>query len=263
VQGDAPEIMDAALAGHNAFLAGEPEPAPAATKTSSRAATRKLPSSATSTDAGSAGAGSAGAASTGAASTGATPSATLSDTTLTDGAEPVAPADTPADADAAPTAALPDAALSAAEAHGGSSGTVPPPPPVAGTGYTSADGTVPPGAGYPRTVTDFADRLDDTRFFSTLFDFSFTSYVTRKLAGPVYVVGLVLIGLSTLLSLIYSLTIAVQTHSFFGAFVFLFGLIITLVGTVLAVLLLRVGIEVFVAIIEIAQNTRGRKKERP
>jgi hypothetical protein len=38
--------------------------------------------------------------------------------------------------------------------------------------------------------------------------------------------------------------------------------IITLVGAILAVLLLRVGIEVFVAIIEIAQNTRGRKKPR-
>jgi hypothetical protein len=257
VQGDAPEIMDATLAGHNAFLAGEPEPTAAAPKTSARAATRKLPSSATPTERAS-----TEAASTGAASTGATPSAALGDATASDGAEPGAPAD------ATPTAVLPDATLSAAdlsaaEAQGVSSGTVPPPPPVAGTGYTSADGTVPPGAGHPRTVTDFADRLDDTRFFSTLFDFSFTSYVTRKLAGPVYVVGLVLIGLSTLLSLIYSLTIAVQTHSFFGAFVFLFGMIITLVGAVLAVLLLRVGIEVFVAIIEIAQNTRGRKKERP
>jgi len=123
---------------------------------------------------------------------------------------------------------------------------------------------LPQGDGLPpRSVTDFADRLDDTRFFSTLFDFSFTNYVTRKLAGPVYVVGLVLIGLSTLLSIVYSLTSAINTHSFLGAFVFLFGVIITLVGAILAVLLLRVGIEVFVAIIEIAQNTRSRKKPRP
>jgi hypothetical protein len=122
------------------------------------------------------------------------------------------------------------------------------------------DGTVPP-ASY-RTVTDLAERLDDTRFFSSLFDFTFTNYVTRKLAGPVYVVGLVLIGLSTLLAIIYSLTVAIGTHSFLGAFVFLFGVIITLVGAILSVLLLRVGIEVFVAIIEIAQNTRGRKRGR-
>lgn len=113
-----------------------------------------------------------------------------------------------------------------------------------------------------RTVSDFADRLDDTRFFSSLFDFTFTNYVTRKLAGPVYVVGLVLIGLSTLLSLVYSLTLAIDTHAVVGAFVFLFGVIITIVGAMLSVLLLRVGIEVFVAIIEIAQNTRRRHKQR-
>jgi hypothetical protein len=133
-------------------------------------------------------------------------------------------------------------------------------PTEAQTAAEAPDGTVP-SAGY-RSVTDFAERLDDTRFFSSLFDFTFTNYVTRKLAGPVYVVGLVLIGLSTVLAIIYSLTVAIGTHSFLGAFVFLFGVIITLVGTILSVLLLRVGIEVFVAIIEIAQNTRGRKKER-
>lgn len=137
-------------------------------------------------------------------------------------------------------------------------GDLPPTEPHTAAG--TSDGTVP-SAGY-RSVTDFAERLDDTRFFSSLFDFTFTNYVTRKLAGPVYVVGLVLIGLSTVLSIIYSLTVAIGTHSFLGAFVFLFGVIITLVGTILSVLLLRVGIEVFVAIIEIAQNTRGRKKER-
>ncbi|WP_085370859.1 DUF4282 domain-containing protein, partial [Leifsonia sp. NCR5] len=134
--------------------------------------------------------------------------------------------------------------------------TYPPPTPGSGAGAGA------PSAAHGRTVTDFADRLDDTRFFSSLFDFTFTNYVTRKLAGPVYVVGLVLIGLSTLLSLIYSLTLAIGTHSVVGAFVFLFGVIITLVGAMLSVLLLRVGIEVFVAIIEIAQNTRKRSKQR-
>jgi hypothetical protein len=138
-------------------------------------------------------------------------------------------------------------------------------PPPSASAAADATGTLPPDgeASHPRSVTDIADRLDDTRFFSSLFDFTFTNYVTRKLAGPVYVVGLVLIGLSTLLSIVYSLTAALNTHSFLGAFVFLFGVIITLVGAILAVLLLRVGIEVFVAIIEIAQNTRGRKKPRP
>jgi hypothetical protein len=159
---------------------------------------------------------------------------------------------TPAASDV-PTAALPSSDLPPADGRYAIAAEA--------GGDATSDGTAP-HPGYPRSVTDFADRLDDTRFFSSLFDFSFMHYVTRKLAGPVYVVGLVLIALSTLLSIIYSLTLAIDTHSVVGAFVFLFGLIITLVGTMLAILLLRVGIEVFVAIIEIAQNTRRRKKDR-
>ena len=113
-----------------------------------------------------------------------------------------------------------------------------------------------------RTITEvFAERLDNDGFFSALFDFTFTRYVTRKLAGPVYVVGLVLIGLSTILSLIYWLGQGIATHSFLGAFVFLFGLILTVVGSALAILLLRVAIEVFVAVVAIAENTRPRRKQ--
>ncbi len=115
-----------------------------------------------------------------------------------------------------------------------------------------------------RTITEvFADRLDNEGFFSALFDFTFTRYVTRKLAGPVYVVGLVLIALSTVLALIFWLGQAIATHSFLGAFVFLFGLIITVVGSALAILLLRVAIEVFVAVVAIAENTRPRRKQGP
>ncbi len=115
-----------------------------------------------------------------------------------------------------------------------------------------------------RTITEvFADRLDNDGFFSALFDFTFMRYVTRKLAGPVYVVGLVLIGLSTILALIYWLGQAIATQSFLGAFVFLFGLIITVVGSALAILLLRVTIEVFVAVVAIAENTRPHRKQGP
>jgi hypothetical protein len=121
----------------------------------------------------------------------------------------------------------------------------------------TAEGSPHPASG--RTVSDLADRLDDSRFFSSLFDFTFTNYVTRKLAGPVYVVGLVLIALGVVVGFANALTSAIATHAPIGAFVFLFGVLITLVGAMLAVLLLRVGIEVFCAIIEIAQNTRRRR----
>ncbi|CAM5307644.1 DUF4282 domain-containing protein [Leifsonia shinshuensis] len=113
-----------------------------------------------------------------------------------------------------------------------------------------------------RSMNELADRLDDSRFFSSLFDFTFTSYVTRKLAGPVYVVGLVLIGLGIVVGFANSLSIAIATHSPGGAFVFLLGVLVTLVAAILSVLLLRVTIEVFCAIIEIAQNTRRRRPPR-
>ena len=121
---------------------------------------------------------------------------------------------------------------------------------------SSATRDVGPHSGY--TVNQLADRLDDSRFFSALFDFTFTNYVTRKLAGPVYIVGLVLIGLGIVVGFGNWLSAAIATHSPAGAFVFLFGVLVTVVAAVLAVLLLRVGIEVFCAIIEIAQNTRRR-----
>ncbi|WP_426624054.1 DUF4282 domain-containing protein [Leifsonia sp. McL0607] len=154
------------------------------------------------------------------------------------------------------------------------------PAPAAPSGGTSpAGGTSPSGGSAPtegsaeaqdtaggtrhaRSVNELADRLDESRFFSSLFDFTFTSYVTRKLAGPVYVVGLVLIGLAIIVGFANSLGIAIAADSPGGAFVFLLGVLVTLVAAILAVLLLRVTIEVFCAVIEIAQNTRRRRPPR-
>ncbi|WP_434317476.1 DUF4282 domain-containing protein [Leifsonia sp. P73] len=152
----------------------------------------------------------------------------------------------------ADVAAEATAAAAASHSNGAPVGEDAPPPPAAG-----------PHAPRPgRTMNDLADRLDDSRFFSSLFDFTFTSYVTRKLAGPVYVVGLVLIGLGIVVGFSNSLGIAIATRSPGGAFVFLLGILVTLVAAILSVLLLRVTIEVFCAIIEIAQNTRRRRPPR-
>jgi hypothetical protein len=159
--------------------------------------------------------------------------------------------DQPTDATEPPATAAP-----AATASDATRGT-----PAAAGATATAGAATGPGAqsAHGRTVGDLADRLDDSRFFSSLFDFTFTNYVTRKLAGPVYVVGLVLIALGIIVGFANSLTSAIATHAPIGAFVFLFGVLITLVGAMLSVLLLRVGIEVFCAIIEIAQNTRRRR----
>ncbi|MDN4615258.1 DUF4282 domain-containing protein [Leifsonia sp. F6_8S_P_1B] len=166
-----------------------------------------------------------------------------------------------AQASAATTTTPPQDTASAAT-EGAPAATADTPATSAGAPAATAASASSAHPGYPRSVNDLADRLDDSRFFSSLFDFTFTSYVTRKLAGPVYVVGLVLIGLAIVVGFSNSLAIAISTHSPAGAFVFLLGVLITLVGAILAVLLLRVGIEVFCAIIEIAQNTRRRQPPR-
>ena len=192
---------------------------------------------------------SATATSAGATAAGTTPDTTAAEATTAE----VTPAETTAATERLePVGSTAPASATAAEPH---------PATAPGAHPATAQSTHPgtqPGA-HGRTVNDLADRLDDSRFFSSLFDFTFTNYVTRKLAGPVYVVGLVLIGLGIVVGFANSLTSAIATHAPIGAFVFLFGVLITLVGAMLAVLLLRVGIEVFCAIIEIAQNTRRRR----
>jgi Domain of unknown function (DUF4282) len=169
-------------------------------------------------------------------------------------APPAPAAPTPAaQASAAPAASVSDNAAAGAPAPH-------PQAPDAPAPHSAATGAPAPGAP-ARTVTEaMADRLDDDGFFSALFDITFTKFVTRKLAGPVYVVGLTLIALGIVLGFVSSISAAIATQSFWGVFLFLLDLLLTVVGGILAILLLRVGIEVFVAVVAIAENTRPHRK---
>ena len=126
------------------------------------------------------------------------------------------------------------------------------------SGYADGAGGTPPPPRSPAAA--LADRLDEGGFFEALFDVTFTRYVTRRLAGPLYVVGLAVIALSVIYGIITSLATAVATGSAWGVLLFLFGLLLTVVGGMLAILLLRVAIEAFVAIVSIAENTRPRRR---
>jgi Domain of unknown function (DUF4282) len=169
-------------------------------------------------------------------------------------AAPTPAAPTPAaQASAAPAASVSDHAATDSPAPHPQASDAPAP-------HTAAPDAPAPGAP-ARTVTEaMADRLDDDGFFSALFDITFTKFVTRKLAGPVYVVGLTLIALGIVLGFVSSISAAIATQSFWGVFLFLLDLLLTVVGGVLAILLLRVGIEVFVAVVAIAENTRPHRK---
>ncbi|HEU0256783.1 MAG TPA: DUF4282 domain-containing protein [Microbacteriaceae bacterium] len=148
---------------------------------------------------------------------------------------------------------------------------VPPPPPdawskdEAGRAEPSAsEGATPgqrparPDSRRPSPAEAFADRLDEGRFFPALFDFTFTRFATRRLAGPLYAVGLAVILLGVVYGFIISFAAAVATGVSWGVLLFLFGVILTVVAAMLAILLLRVGIEMVVAIVAIAQQTRAR-----
>lgn len=157
-----------------------------------------------------------------------------------------------------------------------------PPGPAGQTAPPAGGGAVPAGAGAAgaaaaasgpqpttappyaaRSIADvFGERLDEEGFFSALFDMTFTRFVTRKLAGPVYIVGLTLIALGFVLAFISSISAAVDTGSAWGVLLFLLDLLLSVVGAMLSILLLRVGIEVFVAVVEIAENTRPRSRRR-
>jgi hypothetical protein len=139
------------------------------------------------------------------------------------------------------------------------SGDVPEGPRVPGEPRPGQGGAAPQRS----PAEAFADRLDEGRFFPALFDLTFTRYITRRLAGPLYVVGLAVIALGVVYGFMVSLGVAVATGVSWGVLLFLFGVIVTVVGAMLAILLLRVGIEMVVAIVTIAQQTRAGVPNHP
>lgn len=89
----------------------------------------------------------------------------------------------------------------------------------------------------------------DKGFFGSLFDMSFDHYVTPKIISVVYALLMILIGLSTV------------TYAFSGfAEGTTYGLI-TLVTSPIVFLLGLIGVRIYcelvIALIKIAQNTRG------
>lgn len=91
------------------------------------------------------------------------------------------------------------------------------------------------------------ERNREPAFFQALFDLSFKNFVTIKFARIIYVVGLVLIVLGWLI-----FTVAAFTQSAGG------GLLALILGAVVAffyILLFRLTLEFYVAMVRTAQNT--------
>lgn len=103
-------------------------------------------------------------------------------------------------------------------------------------------------------------------FFTALFDFSFKSFVSRRLAGIFYGVALALAALGGLIWFFTLVAGGVATlanggsGAIFGILIILGAFIIVPLGLFVAVLLIRVWIEAIVALIAVAENTASLRK---
>ena len=88
-------------------------------------------------------------------------------------------------------------------------------------------------------------------FFTTLIDSSFKTYVTRQVAGVLYLISLVFIGLGATASVIAGLLSITQGLVLGGVLLAVGG---PLVG-VLLLILIRLVFESSVALVAIAENT--------
>lgn len=95
-------------------------------------------------------------------------------------------------------------------------------------------------------------------FFSALFDLSFRTFITRRLASVFYLVGLVAIGIGFLVYIVSGILGATAVMPFnvgAGVSALIATIVIVPVLTFLAIVLLRFIIEAVVALIAIAENT--------
>lgn len=152
--------------------------------------------------------------------------------------------------------------------------TTPPVPPLPDQPAAEAARAPQPAADDTRPAYDAAADPDDTGvpsssikgeiddigrgFFSALFDVSFRTFITRRLASVFYIVGLIAIAIGFLVYFITGLVRGISLVGFNpGAGISLLVATIILVPliTFISIIVLRFVIEAIVALIAIAENT--------
>lgn len=143
------------------------------------------------------------------------------------------------------------------EQRGGSPGGYGGPP--AGQGGSDGPGGPPDGygghaeghGGHPA-----ARRPERAGFFKALFDFSFRHFITVRFAAVIYGIALVLIGIGALIGIVMGLFTMGEEP--------LGGFFIVLLALVLApfyLLIVRLTLELYVAIVRTAENTAATTTE--
>lgn len=95
-------------------------------------------------------------------------------------------------------------------------------------------------------------------FFRALFDLSFRTFITRRLASVFYLVGLIAIAIGFIVYFVSGLISGINALFFnvgAGVSLIVATLILVPIATFLAVVILRFVIEAVVALIAIAENT--------
>jgi len=145
----------------------------------------------------------------------------------------------------------------------------PTPPPPSQPAAEAARAAVPDADAGSRGVTDTVDDtgvpalvgdVDDIGrgFLSALFDISFTTFITRRLASAFYVVGLIAIGIGFIAAFLGGLIGGIRSlwwNPGGGIALIVSTVIVAPILAFVAVVVLRFVIESVVALIAIAENT--------
>jgi hypothetical protein len=135
-----------------------------------------------------------------------------------------------------------------------SSPTPPPLPPQSAA--EAARASDPDDTGVPTVQGEVSDV--GRGFFSALFDLSFRTFITRRLASVFYLVGLIAIGIGFIVYFVGGILSAISVM-WLNVGAGISGLVATIVVvpvlTFLSIILLRFVIEAVVALIAIAENT--------
>ncbi len=117
--------------------------------------------------------------------------------------------------------------------------------------------TDPDNTGVPNSLSG---EIDDVGrgFLAALFDLSFTTFITRRLASVFYLVGLIAIAIGFIVCFVTGLVNGISALTYnvgAGVSLIVATLIIVPIVTFLAIVALRFVIEAVVALIAIAENT--------
>ncbi|MDN3497340.1 DUF4282 domain-containing protein [Planococcus sp. APC 4015] len=118
--------------------------------------------------------------------------------------------------------------------------------------------TDPDDTGVPTTLVGDASDVGGG-FFRALFDLSFRTFITRRLASVFYLVGLIAIGIGFIVYLVSGLVQGISALWFnpgAGISLIVATIILVPIATLLAIIALRFVIEGVVALIAIAENTQ-------